>query len=255
MVTGRTLPQDGRVLRGRIHSLESFGTVDGPGIRFVSFMQGCPLRCRFCHNPDTWDSTAPGQYLMTPEELLAETLRYRSYIRRGGVTVSGGEPLLQAEFVRRYFALCQENGLHTALDTSGGVFSPEALAVLDHTDLVLLDIKTVDDAFHKAWTGVTRENNRRFLDHLQAIGKPVWIRQVMVPGYTSGQAYLERLADYLKPYTVVQRIELLPYHTMGIYKYRELGIPYPLEGIDAMTASEVSAARDFLRTLVDVEVG
>ena len=154
-----------------------------------------------------------------------------------------------------YFALCQENGLHTALDTSGGVFSPEVLAVLDHTDLVLLDIKTVDDAFHKAWTGVTRENNRRFLDHLQAIGKPVWIRQVMVPGYTSGQAYLERLADYLKPYTVVQRIELLPYHTMGIYKYRELGIPYPLEGIDAMTASEASAARDYLRTLVDVEVG
>ena len=255
MVTGRTLPQDGRVLRGRIHSLESFGTVDGPGIRFVSFMQGCPLRCRFCHNPDTWDSTAPGQYLMTPEELLAETLRYRSFIRRGGVTVSGGEPLLQAEFVRRYFALCQENGLHTALDTSGSLLSDAVLRVLDHTDLVLLDIKTVDDAFHKAWTGVTRENNRRFLDHLQAIGKPVWIRQVMVPGHTSGQAYLERLAGYLKPYTMVQRIELLPYHTMGIYKYRELGIPYPLEGIDAMTASEVSAARDFLSTLVDVEVG
>ena len=106
-------------LRGRIHSLESFGTVDGPGIRFVSFMQGCPLRCRFCHNPDTWDPAAPVQYLMTPEELLAETLRYRSFIRKGGVTVSGGEPLAQAAFVREYFALCQANGLHTALDTSG----------------------------------------------------------------------------------------------------------------------------------------
>ena len=254
MVTGRTLPQDGRVLRGRIHSLESFGTVDGPGIRFVSFMQGCPLRCRFCHNPDTWDSTAPGQYLMTPEELLAETLRYRSFIRRGGVTVSGGEPLLQAEFVRSYFALCQANGLHTALDTSGGVFNSEALAVLDHTDLVLLDIKTVDAAFHKAWTGVSADSNRRFLDHLRDLDKPVWIRQVMVPGYTSGEAYLERLADYLKPYPVVQRIELLPYHTMGIYKYRELGIPYPLEGIAAMTAAEATAARDYLGGLVDVPV-
>ena len=140
-------------MKGRIHSIETFGAVDGPGIRFVAFMQGCPMRCAFCHNPDTWAPQAPVQFEWEPEELLNEAIRYRSFIRKGGVTVSGGEPLLQAEFVREYFRLCKQKGLHTALDTSGVISTDAAFAVLDYTDLVLLDVKTTDDSLHQTYTG------------------------------------------------------------------------------------------------------
>ena len=229
----------------RIHSLESFGTVDGPGIRFVVFLQGCPMRCMFCHNPDTWDANAPVQYEMSPEELFDEVIKYKNFIKKGGVTVSGGEPLVQAEFAAEFFKICQQNGIHTALDTSGVIFNDKARKVLEFTDLVLLDIKTTDDTLHKTYTGCTRDNNHKFLEYLQQIGKPTWIRHVVVPGYTYDDRRLKAVADYLSQYSVIQRIELLPYHTMGRFKYENLGIKYPLEGVKDLTDEELKHAQTF----------
>ncbi|MGN0201538.1 MAG: pyruvate formate-lyase-activating protein [Candidatus Cryptobacteroides sp.] len=241
-------------LTGRIHSIESFGTVDGPGIRFVTFLQGCPMRCLFCHNPDTWDPSAPARYEMSPGELLAETLKYKSFIRKGGVTLTGGEPLLQAAFAREYFRLCKQENIHTALDTSGAVFTAESLSVLDFTDLVLLDIKTADDSFHKAYTGMDRRNNRLFLEHLQSIGKPVWIRHVLVPGLTDTEERLGMLADCLSGYSVIEKVEILPYHTMGAYKYAGLGLDYPLEGIGPESEEKAGEVREFFRKRLGVKV-
>lgn len=234
-------------MTGRIHSIETFGTVDGPGIRFIAFFQGCPMRCAFCHNPDTWNPDAPVQYEMTPEELLAEVKRYKSFIKKGGVTCSGGEPLMQADFLIEFFRLCQEAGFHTALDTSGVIFSEKTKQVLEHTDLVLLDIKTLDDTLHKAYTGHTRANNQAFLDYLRDIHKPTWIRHVLVPNYTDDDTRLHVLAQHLSSYKNVERVELLPYHTMGTYKYQELGIPYPLEGIPPLSDERKQHAIDLFR--------
>lgn len=220
---------------GRIHSIETFGTVDGPGIRFVAFFQGCPMRCAFCHNPDTWNPNAPVQYEMTPEELLAEAKRYKSFIKKGGITCSGGEPLVQADFLLEFFRLCKAEGFHTALDTSGVIFSEKAKQVLEYTDLVLLDIKILDDHLHQSYTGHTRANNQKFLDYLRDIDKPTWVRHVLVPSYTDHEEHLSALAQHLSLYNNVERVELLPYHTMGTYKYKELGISYPLEGIPPLS--------------------
>ena len=230
----------------RIHSLESFGTVDGPGIRFVVFLQGCPMRCMFCHNPDTWDVNAPVQYEMTPQELFDEVIKYKNFIKKGGVTISGGEPLVQAEFVAEFFKICQQNGIHTALDTSGVIFNEKARNVLELTDLVLLDIKTTDDTLHKTYTGCTRDNNQRFLEYLQQIGKPTWIRHVVVPGYTYDESRLKAVAEYLSQFSVIERIELLPYHTMGRFKYENLGIKYPLEGVKDLTDEELQRAKGIM---------
>ena len=231
---------------GRIHSVESFGTVDGPGIRFVTFMQGCPLRCRYCHNPDTWDAGAACQYKWTPEELLAETVRYRSFIANGGVTVTGGEPLMQADFVREYFRLCVSEGLHTALDTSGIYCTPSALSVLDYAKLVLLDIKTINVGLHARLTGVEGKTPRRFLDELETRGIPTWVRHVVVPGWTDNEADLEALGKFLEPYHTVEKIEVLPYHTMGVFKYQQLDLPYPLEGVEPLPAERLQMARTIL---------
>lgn len=237
-------------MKGRIHSIESFGTVDGPGIRFVVFMQGCPMRCLFCHNPDTWDINAPVQYELTPEELLEETLRYSNFIRKGGVTVTGGEPLLQPLFVREYLRLCREKGIHTALDTSGAIFSEEARAVLDYCDLVLLDIKTLDETFHKSYTGMSRHNNARMLEYLQSEGKDTWIRHVVVPGYTDDEGELGKLAEYIAKFSVVRKVEILPYHNMGVYKYDELGLDYPLRNCAELSTEKAEAVRDIFRTIL-----
>lgn len=230
------------MIQGDIHSLESFGTVDGPGIRFVVFLQGCPLRCQYCHNPDTWEVAGEANYQMTPDELLAEVLRYKSFIAKGGVTVSGGEPLLQARFVRDFFCLCREQGLHTALDTSGFICTPEAFEVLDVVDLVLLDIKTLDPDLHPALTGVQSDRSFRFLDKLENRGIPTWIRHVIVPGLTDDDAKLEALARYVSRYKVVQKVELLPYHTMGTYKYEQLGIEYKLKGVEPLSQERLDNA-------------
>lgn len=237
---------------GRIHSLESFGTLDGPGIRFVVFLQGCPLRCAFCHNPDTWEAARPCQYEWSAQQLMEETLRYRNFIKKGGVTCSGGEPLVQAGFVAEYFHLCHQYGLHTALDTSGAVFGNSASGTpseavrraLEETDLVLLDIKTADDSLHKDYTGMERSNNAAMLDYLQSIGKPVWIRHVLVPGITDKPERLKQLGEYLSAYSVIEKVEVLPYHSMAKFKYEELGIDYRLKDTPDMSMEEAEKARE-----------
>lgn len=232
---------------GKIHSLESFGTVDGPGIRFVVFFQGCPLRCQYCHNPDTWEISSQPKYLYEPEELLKEVLRYISFLRKGGVTATGGEPLLQPSFVKDFFTLCRREGLHTALDTSGYILSEKTKEVLEVTDLVLLDIKAQDPDLHKKLTGVTKENPVQFLNYLEEIGKPTWIRHVIVPGLTDNDEQLEALAQFLQPYKVIERLELLPYHCMGIHKYEQLRIPYPLAGLEPLSKERLEHAREIFK--------
>lgn len=212
------------------------------------------MRCAFCHNPDTWDPQGPVQYEMTPEELLEEVKRYKNFIKKGGVTCTGGEPLVQADFLLEFMRLCKEAGFHTALDTSGIVFSEKARAVLEYTDLVLLDIKTLDDELHKSYTGQELVNNQRFLDYLQQIGKPTWIRHVVVPGYTDNDDRLNELADFVSRYSVVQQVEILPYHTMGKYKYAELGILYPLDGTDDLTMERKKNAVDIFKRHVNCNV-
>lgn len=234
-------------MKGKIHSLESFGTVDGPGIRFVVFMQGCPLRCLYCHNPDTWDSRGGAKYQLSPEELLAEVLRYKNFIAKGGVTVTGGEPLLQAEFLTVFFRLCREAGIHTALDTSGYICIPKALEVLDYVDLVLLDIKTIDPELHPRLTAVKLDNTLRFLDELEKRGVPVWIRHVIVPGLTDNDDALNKLAEYISRYKMVQKAELLPYHTMGAYKYEAQGIEYKLKDVEPLSAERLANAKEIFK--------
>ncbi len=241
-------------MTGRIHSIESFGTVDGPGIRFIAFMQGCPMRCMFCHNPDTWDPKRKVQYEMTPEELLEEVKKYKSFIQTGGVTCTGGEPLMQAEFVEAFFKLCRQAGFHTALDTAGVVFTDAAKRAVEQADLVMLDVKTVDDELHPHLTGVQRKNNAAFMDYLQEIGKPTWIRHVIVPGVNDDEAHLQAVADYVKQFSVVERVELLPYHVMGTYKYEELGIAYPLKDVPPLSAERLNVARSIFKNTLDCEV-
>ncbi len=240
---------------GRIHSFESFGTVDGPGIRFLVFMQGCPMRCQFCHNPDTWDVNAKVQFEMTVEQLIEEVKKYDNFIsKKGGVTVTGGEPLVQADFVVDFLKACHKEGYHTAIDTSGVIFSDKAKAVLAETDLVLLDIKTVDDELHPVLTGHQRTNNHRFLEYLQEIGKPVWIRHVVVPGLTDNDVRLEVTARYLSQFSVIERVEILPYHTLGNYKYDELGLSYPLAEVDDLSLERQKNALEIFRRILSCTV-
>ena len=239
---------------GRIHSIESFGTVDGPGIRFLAFMQGCPMRCQFCHNPDTWDIHGNVQWEWTAEELMEETLKYRSFIQSGGVTCTGGEPLVQSEFVREYFRLCHENGIATALDTSGAIFNDAAKAVLEETDLVLLDIKTTDDNLHRTLTGVTRANNHRFMQYLQEIGKPVWIRHVVTPGINDDDVHLRSVAEYLAQYPVIEQVEILPYHDLGKFKYEKMGIEYVLKDVPPLSQEKQKHAVELFRSMLKCPV-
>lgn len=239
------------MMKGRIHSIETFGTLDGPGVRFVSFLQGCPMRCAFCHNPDTWSPNAPVKFEMTARELLEKALRYKSYIKNGGVTLSGGEPLMQAQFAAEFFELCHENGIHTALDTSGAVIDEFTLPLLKNTDLVLLDIKTEDEDFAPKYTGMTLENNRRFQKMVEDAGIPMWIRHVIVPGITDTQESLEKVSARIAKAQGVERVELLPYHTMGVYKYKELGLKYRLEN----TKAEDEATMMKVKKLVSERTG
>ncbi len=212
----------------RIHSFESFGTVDGPGIRFVVFAQGCPLRCLYCHNPDTW-SVEGAAKVLSPHEVVAEVVKYRNFIKSGGVTISGGEPLMQAREVAQIFDMCHAEGIHTALDTSGAIFNDDVKLALASTDLVLLDIKSADaDMYPRLSGGATLERTLAFLDYLQAQGIKTWIRHVVVPGYTDDDEQLKRLSLLVDGYSVVERVELLPYHSLARHKYEAMNIPYPL---------------------------
>lgn len=236
---------------GYIHSFESFGTVDGPGIRFVVFMQGCPMRCLYCHNPDTW---VKGGKEYSPREVAAQVLKYKNYFKGGGgITVSGGEPLLQAEFVRELFTVLKADGVHTALDTSGILFNPEDGrsfdGLLQVTDLVLLDIKHIDDAEHKKLTGHSNKNVLKFAGYLSDTGKPMWIRHVLVPTITDNDGYLKALAEFIKTLKTVEKVEVLPYHSMGEIKYKNLGIDYPLKGLEPPTRERVKEAKRILGIL------
>ncbi|MBR2375068.1 MAG: pyruvate formate lyase-activating protein [Clostridia bacterium] len=239
-------------MTGRIHSFESFGTVDGPGIRFVVFLQGCPLRCQYCHNPDTWGH---GGEEHTAEDVAARALRYRNYFGdKGGVTVTGGEPLLQTEFVIELFTILKSKGIHTCVDTSGITFradDPESVkkheALLEVTDLFLLDIKHIDEEACKKLTGHSNRNTLVFAEFLSERGKKMWIRQVLVPGLTDSEASLRRTRVFLDKLNTVEKVEVLPYHTLGVVKYEKLGMEYPLKGVEAPTKESVQEAKRILR--------
>ena len=218
-------------LTGKIHSIETFGTVDGPGIRYVIFLQGCHLRCKYCHNRDTWDTTVG-----TPKkvsELVQDIQKYSDYIKfsKGGVTVTGGEPLLQPKFLIALFTELKKLGYHTALDTSGMFpLTPEVKQVLSLTDLVLLDIKHIDDEKCKDLVGFSNKLELEFANYLSENGIKMWIRQVIIPGITDDENDLIRLKEFLQTLKTVEKIELNPYHTLGVYKWEDLGLEYPLKG-------------------------
>lgn len=231
---------------GRIHSVESFGALDGPGIRYVLFLQGCPLRCVFCHNPDSWDP-AGGQETGSVD-VVRDILRYRNFIRRGGVTLSGGEPLMQPDFAASILEGCREHGLHTAIDTSGGVALLACRQAVDAADLLLLDMKAADDALFRKITGRGMENTLEILEHREKEGRPVWIRHVLVPGLTADEGRLHRLGRLLAAYGCIERVEILPFHKMGEYKWEALGRPYTLGGTQPPEAKEVENARRILQS-------
>ncbi|MDE5856676.1 MAG: pyruvate formate lyase-activating protein [Anaeroplasmataceae bacterium] len=239
-------------MKARIHSLESFGTVDGPGIRFVIFFKGCPLRCQYCHNPDTW--TQDNANLYSVDELIEEILKYQSYFGEdGGVTASGGEPLLQIDFIIELFKRLKKLNIHTACDTSGITFNKEDkeslsrhLKLLEVTDLFLLDIKHIDNEEHKKLTRVGNQNILDFARFLSEHKKKMWIRHVIVPGITLNEKYLRELRSFIDTLDCVEKVEALPYHTMGKVKYQNLGIEYPLENVEPPTQEEMEFARKIL---------
>ena len=236
---------------GYVHSLESFGSVDGPGVRFVVFLQGCALRCKYCHNPDTWAKTE-GE-MKTPEEILAQALRYKNYWgKKGGITVSGGEALLQIDFVIELFTLAKEKGVNTCLDTSGNPFTREEPfyskfeKLMEVTDLFMLDIKEIDEEEHKKLTGQTNANILDMARCLSEHGKKMWIRHVLVPGITDDEGQLTRLRAFIDTLDTVERLEVLPYHALGVFKWKELGIPYKLEDVDPPSQESVARAKEIL---------
>ena len=239
---------------GYIHSIETFGSVDGPGVRFIVFMQGCPMRCLYCHNPDSWKTRVGEQ--MTTDELLEKALRYRTYWGdKGGITVSGGEALIQMEFVTELFEKAHAMGINTCLDTSGNPFSLEEPfkskfdELMKYTDLFMLDIKHMDDAAHRKLTGQTNQNILEMAAYLSDHGKAMWIRHVLVPGITTEEDELHRLRSFLDTLKTVERVEVLPYHTLGVFKWKELGIPYQLEGVDPPTKEQIDRAKEILGAL------
>ena len=238
-------------MTGRIHSFESFGTVDGPGIRFVVFLQGCPLRCQYCHNPDTWGA---GGMEYSVDEVIERALKYRNYFGdQGGVTVTGGEPLVQIDFVTELFTELKKRGVHTCVDTSGITFNSASAAsvekhekLLSVADLFLLDIKHIDDDACQKLTGLSNKNTLAFARFLSDHGKKTWIRQVLVPDLTDNEESLARTRAFIDTLQTVERIEVLPYHTMGEVKYQKLGIEYPLKGLEPPTKERVLNAKRIL---------
>ena len=232
-------------LKGRIHSTESFGTVDGPGVRFVVFFQGCPMRCLYCHNPDTW--MPQGGTEMTAEELLEEYRRNRAFYRTGGITATGGEPLMQLPFLTEFFRKAKEDGIHTCLDTSGIMYRKSRDAqfqeLFHNLDLVLLDFKHSSEEGHEKLTGQKQSPVLEFADALEKTGIPMIVRHVIVPGITDGREHLRNLGHLIGRYRNLKGLEVLPYHTMGKVKYEKLGIPYPLENTENMDAVKAKEAR------------
>lgn len=234
------------MVKGRVHSIETFGTVDGPGIRFILFMQGCPLRCKYCHNRDTWDMKG-GSY-KSLDEIFNKIMNYKNYIcPNGGVTITGGEPLLQAKFVFELFTKLKKQNIHTCIDTSGMVALTEDIKkVLSVTDLVLLDIKHIDSKKCKELVGFSNKLELDFAKYLSDNDIPIWIRQVLIPGYTDDEQDLLKLKDFIASLKTVQKVELLPYHDMGKFKWKKLGIKYDLEGIRPANLQDINKAKEIL---------
>ena len=236
---------------GYIHSIESFGTVDGPGVRMVVFLQGCPMRCLYCHNPDTWELS---QITPTPAlDIIRQYERNQAFYTHGGLTVTGGEPLLQMDFLLELFALAKERGIHTCIDTSGitfqsgdSVYRKKLDCLLRLTDLVLLDIKHIDSACHQKLTGHGNAAILAFARYLAEQQIPVWIRHVLVPGYTDREEDLRRLGQFIASLSNVKALDVLPYHTMGVEKYEALGISYPLSGVEAASAAAAARAKQII---------
>ena len=238
-------------MTGHIHSFETFGSVDGPGVRFLVFLSGCNFRCKYCHNPDTW--SRPAALEMSADEVLAKALRYREYWgTEGGITVSGGEPLLQLEFLTELFEKAREKGVNTCIDTAAGPFTRTEpwfgnfRKLMDVTDLLLLDLKHIDPAAHKELTGADNANVLDCAKYLSEIGKPVWIRHVLVPGVTTDEENLTKLGAFIRTLTNVKKVEVLPYHSLGVSKWKSLGLPYALEGIISPTTEQRTFAERIL---------
>ena len=234
-----------------LHSTESFGTVDGPGVRFVIFLQGCPMRCKYCHNPDTWEMHAGER--RSAESLIEEYEHNRAFYKNGGITVSGGEPLAQIDFLVELFRLAKEKEIHTCLDTSGATYRPgdseynrKLDALMELTDLVMLDIKHMDRVSHRELTGLDNEGILSFARYLAQKNVPLWIRHVTVPGITDDPDALTRLGQFIGTLDNVKALDVLPYHVMGVSKYKELGVPYPLEGVEPATKEQAAQARQII---------
>lgn len=230
----------------KIHSFESFGAVDGPGIRFVIFLQGCHLECKYCHNRDTWDINS-GKY-ESLDEIFSKVIRYKNYIcPNGGVTVTGGEPLLQVKFLIELFKKLKEENIHTCIDTSGMVaITDDIKELLSYTDLVLLDIKHIDDNKCKDLVGRSNKLELEFAKYLSDNNIKMWIRQVIIPGLTDNKDDLLKLKDFINSLKTVEKIELLPYHNIGEFKWKKLGLKYPLEGIRQATDEDIKKAKEIL---------
>jgi pyruvate formate lyase activating enzyme len=231
-------------ITGKLHSFESCGTVDGPGIRFLVFTQGCPLRCKYCHNPDTW-KIEDAKYERDVEFTINEIKKYKPFFRNGGgLTITGGEPFMQIDYIRELLKRAKEEEIHTVVDTSGYIFNDKVKEVLKYVDLVLLDIKSMDRNIYKELTGVELENTLKFAKYLNEINKPMWLRHVIVPGITDKKENLEKLSDFISDMTNIKKVELLPFHQMGTHKWEELGIEYQLKDLREPTAKEMKEARE-----------
>lgn len=239
--TEQTCPTAPNTTAGYIHSVETCGTVDGPGLRYVLFLNGCPLRCQYCHNPDA--QGRPSGDLTSAEDAFKDVLKYKSFIKKGGLTISGGEPLMQPGFVEAMFQQAKAAGLHTALDTSGFVGHKASDELLDLTDLVLLDIKSFSPMTYKFVTGVCVDQTLKFAKRLSDRGNKMWIRFVLVPGLTNAESNVEGLAKFVSTLDNVERVEILPFHKMGEEKYIRSGITYNLKNTPTPTAGEVDAVR------------
>lgn len=235
-------------LYGNIHSIESFGTVDGPGVRLVVFMQGCPMRCQYCHNPDTWGYKENKK--VTVEEILQKYESIKEFLKNGGITVTGGEPLSQIEFVTELFKKAQEKNIHTALDTSGILFNRENIEKVDellkYTNLVMLDIKHIDDEEHKKLTKHSNKNILEFAKYLSEKEIPIWIRHVVVPTVTDKEEYLKELGKFIADLKSLKALDVLPYHNMAVPKYENLGVNYPLKDLPALTKAQAMEARKII---------
>ncbi len=232
-------------VKGRIHSIETFGAVDGPGVRVVVFVQGCALRCLYCHNPDSWK--VDGGRVVSAQEIAKKIKDYSPFIENGGVTISGGEPLLQPEFCAEIFRLCHGYGFHTACDTAGSVSLEAAMPVLNESDMLLLDIKDLNEEDSIKLCGISPSKAIAILDFCEEVHKPVWIRHVLVPGYTLKTEKLEMLAKFLEKYSCVKKVELLPFHKMGEYKWKNLNYSYSLEDVPEPSESEVLKSREIFQ--------